>query len=320
MARFFHLLMIKYESMRTVIKLLSIVIMTFSGLLFSNRSESQQVSASVSFSVFHDNLQSYGRWRTHPKYGDIWIYGQSGFTPYSSGGHWAYTQYGWTWVSDYPWGWATFHYGRWAYEPSFGWFWVPGYEWAPAWVSWRTGGDYYGWAPLGPGLSISVGVNTIPANRWVFMPRRYISDPRPNRYYVSNTKNVTIIKNTTIINNTHVNKVSNRNVTFNSGPRREDVERDTKTRVDVMNVNNSSKPGNVQIDNSKKTINIYKPDIDEKTVNKKVVRNESNDNNNKQAVENKKPVVENKNKKPVVKKVQQNKPKPKPKPQEKPDK
>ncbi|MBG9377591.1 hypothetical protein I5907_15205 [Panacibacter sp. DH6] len=300
--------------MRTAIRFLLAGIICFSGLLYSNKSASQQVSATVSFSVFHDNLQSYGRWRAHPKYGDVWIYGQAGFTPYSTDGHWVYSQYGWTWVSDYPWGWATFHYGRWAYEPSYGWFWVPGSEWAPAWVSWRTGGDYYGWAPLGPGLSINVGVNSIPANRWVFMPRRYITDPRPNRYYVSNTKNVTIIRNTTIINNTNVNRVSNRNVTFNSGPRREDVERDTKVKVNVMNVNNSSRPGKVEIDNSKKTVNIYKPDIDEKTVNKKVVRNESNDND--------KPDIDNENRKPVVKKQQENKPRPKPqvkpKPQPKP--
>ena len=28
--------------------------------------------------------------------------------------------------------------------------WVPGYTWAPAWVSWRTGDDDVGWAPLPP--------------------------------------------------------------------------------------------------------------------------------------------------------------------------
>lgn len=31
-----------------------------------------------------------------------------------------------------------------------GWVWVPGVEWAPAWVSWRVGGGYIGWAPLPP--------------------------------------------------------------------------------------------------------------------------------------------------------------------------
>jgi hypothetical protein len=31
-----------------------------------------------------------------------------------------------------------------------GWVWVPGTRWAPAWVSWRSGDGYYGWAPLPP--------------------------------------------------------------------------------------------------------------------------------------------------------------------------
>ncbi|MEP6846794.1 MAG: DUF6600 domain-containing protein [Panacibacter sp.] len=278
--------------MKTIIRLFIAAFLTLSSLLFTNVSEGQQVS--VSFSVFHDNLQSYGRWTNHPKYGQIWRYNQASFVPYSTGGHWVYTQYGWTWVSDYPWGWATFHYGRWAFEPSFGWFWVPDYEWAPAWVSWRTGGDYYGWAPLGPGLSISVGVNTIPNERWVFVPRRYIADSRPDRYYVSRTKNVTIIKNTTVINNTKVTKVSNRNVTYNDGPRREDVEKDTKKRIEVMNVNNSSKPGKEVVDKSRKTVNIYKPDIDEKTVNK---NREDNNNNNA----DKKPPVKKESPKPKQK-------------------
>ncbi|MFX8813069.1 DUF6600 domain-containing protein, partial [Acinetobacter baumannii] len=80
----------------------------------------------------------------------------AGFTPYRTGGHWVYSNAGWAWASDYNWGWAPFHYGRWAFDPMYGWFWVPGYEWAPAWVSWRSGGGYYGWAPLSPGINISV--------------------------------------------------------------------------------------------------------------------------------------------------------------------
>jgi hypothetical protein len=179
---------------------------------------------------------------------------------------------------------------------------VPGYEWGPAWVSWSTGSDYYGWAPLAPGLSLTVGIGSVPADRWIFIPRRYISSPSPSRYYAPPARNVTIIKNTTVINNTNVTKVSNRNVTYVAGPRREDVERDTKSKVTVMNVNNSSKPGKVIVDNSKKTVNIYKPDIDEKTINK--TPNENNDN---------KKVNENTPKKQAPTKQGANKPKPKPK-------
>ena len=69
-------------------------------------------------------------------------------------GHWVYTdEWGWYWVSDDEeddWGWVTYHYGRWAFDRGLGWFWVPGDEWAPAWVDWRYGDDYVGWAPLPP--------------------------------------------------------------------------------------------------------------------------------------------------------------------------
>ncbi len=61
-------------------------------------------------------------------------------------GYWALTDYGNTWVSDYPWGWAAFHYGRWHFDKYYGWEWIPGHVWGPAWVSWRHGGGYYGWA------------------------------------------------------------------------------------------------------------------------------------------------------------------------------
>jgi hypothetical protein len=137
------------------------------------------------------------------------------FKPYSSNGHWVYTDEGWTWASDYPWGWATFHYGRWFFEDGYGWMWIPGHEWAPAWVSWRRSPDYYGWAPLGPGVSISVSVGggyNPPAHYWSFVPHQYINHPNVNNYYVSESRNVTIINNTTIINN----RVTNTNVTNNT--------------------------------------------------------------------------------------------------------
>ncbi len=72
------------------------------------------------------------------------------FVPYETHGHWEWTDAGWVFVSDFDWGWATFHYGRWWQSPSYGWVWYPGLAWSPAWVSWRVGGGYVGWAPLWP--------------------------------------------------------------------------------------------------------------------------------------------------------------------------
>ena len=124
-------------------------------------------------------------------------------------------------MSNYNWGWAPFHYGRWMNDRMYGWMWVPGYEWAPAWVSWRGGGDYYGWAPLGPHMGINISVGSIPYDYWAFVPRRYINSPRINNYYVNQSRNVTIINNTTIINN-NTTVVNNNNKghrpAYNPGP------------------------------------------------------------------------------------------------------
>lgn len=201
----------------------------------------------VTFNDFYSDLSPYGRWIDYPNYGRVWIFNAPGFRPYYSNGHWAYTRFGWTWVSDYRWGWAPFHYGRWAYDNSFGWFWVPGYQWGPAWVNWRRGGDFYGWAPLSPGIGININIG-IPAERWVFVPRRYISYPNFNRYSVNRSRNTYIIRNTTIINNTSV--YNNRR--YVAGPDRVEVERysgrvirpvDVRsvTRVNGNNRNNSNR-------------------------------------------------------------------------------
>ena len=225
--------------------------------------------ADVNMDVFVNELSPYGRWVNSPSYGQVWICNEAGFVPYYSGGRWAYTNYGWTWASNYRWGWAPFHYGRWAYDPFYGWMWVPGYQWGPAWVGWRTGGDYYGWAPLGPGMNISVGFNFggIPANNWCFVPRRYMGYSNFNRYAVNRSRNVTIIRNTTIINNTNIY----RNTRYATGPNRTEVERFTGRRVNELRVNN--RPGASRVTNNN-TINIYRPQINKKVdVDKRVNNN-----------------------------------------------
>jgi hypothetical protein len=103
------------------------------------------------YAYFYAQLQPYGRWIWHEQYGWIW-------TPYNvpldwrpySDGHWEYTDAGWTWISNDPWGWACFHYGRWFFDDRYGWCWYPDTVWAPSWVTWRSGDDWIGWAPLPP--------------------------------------------------------------------------------------------------------------------------------------------------------------------------
>ena len=116
-----------------------------------------QPEGEVDEGVVDETLSPYGQWvdtGTGPNDGRAWrpdpdVVGED-FQPYATGGRWVYSDYGWTWDSDYSWGWVPFHYGRWALTPSWGWVWYPGTVWAPAWVDWRFGGGYIGWAPLPP--------------------------------------------------------------------------------------------------------------------------------------------------------------------------
>jgi uncharacterized membrane protein YgcG len=116
-----------------------------------------QPEGDTDVTTFDETLSPYGQWvdtGEGPNDGRAWrpdpdVVGED-FQPYATGGHWVYSDWGWTWESDYAWGWAPFHYGRWALTPSWGWVWYPGSVWAPAWVDWRFGGGYIGWAPLPP--------------------------------------------------------------------------------------------------------------------------------------------------------------------------
>jgi hypothetical protein len=252
----------------------TIALLTAWGTLF--QPAQAQVSVNIDFNTFYNELSPYGRWVNNARYGRVWVCNETGFQPYSTNGHWVYTDEGWTWVSDYPWGWAPFHYGRWDYDPAYGWFWVPGYEWAPAWVSWRSGGDYYGWAPLSPGLSVSVGVSfgAIPASHWVFVPHQYITSPSIHNYYINNSRNVTIIKNTTVINNVRVVN-NNSRVNYVAGPQRAEVERITHRSVRPVAISNAARPGRTVINNN--TVNIYRPVVN-RTTNVNVHNNITNNN------------------------------------------
>lgn len=192
-----------------------------------------QYDNDVSLETFYDELSPYGVWIHDPQYGYVWRpdVDQDEFRPYYTNGHWEMTQYGNTWVSNYEWGWAPFHYGRWVFHNRRGWLWIPDTKWGPAWVSWRSGGGYYGWAPLGPGISININIGPrIPDFYWVFIPQRSIYSYRYPRY--DRYRNVNIYHNTVIINNTYVH---NRN-RYYTGPRVEEIRRVTNQPVKIHDV------------------------------------------------------------------------------------
>ncbi len=105
----------------------------------------------ISIEIIERELLPYGRFWPSPDYGRVWVPNTvpADWQPYTEG-RWASTELGWSFSSTAPWA-LTFHHGRWGYDAStVGWYWVPGTEWAPAWVTWRTTGEYVAWAPLGP--------------------------------------------------------------------------------------------------------------------------------------------------------------------------
>lgn len=110
---------------------------------------------------FYQELSPYGRWLMAEDGQWYWqpsfVATTPGWRPYYDNGYWSATDAGWYWTSDYPWAWAAFHYGRWQLHPHLGWIWLPDRVWGPAWVVWRGGGDYCGWAPLPPGAVFDVG-------------------------------------------------------------------------------------------------------------------------------------------------------------------
>ncbi|MEP6709333.1 MAG: DUF6600 domain-containing protein [Verrucomicrobiota bacterium] len=195
--------------------------------LFLPLARQAEARTDVSLSFFYDNLGSYGNWIEVGNYGYCFqpsvTVSNSNWRPYTDG-YWAYTDVGWTWVSYEDFGWATYHYGRWTRLQDYGWIWVPGYEWGPSWVSWRTGGDYVGWAPLPPygegiyeGRAITGAVDIefdIGPSYYNFVDLRYIGEPVLRDRIFAPERNITIINNTVNVTNITYNN----STVYNYGP------------------------------------------------------------------------------------------------------
>ena len=158
-----------------------------------------------------------------------WRPKEVGFTwrPYVNG-RWIWTDAGWFWSSSEPWAWATYHYGTWINIPASGWVWFPGTQWAPAWVSWRMGGSFIGWAPFAP-----AGANVAPA-AFVFVDVHRFNGPL--------TLGTVVKDNDRILNETQPiggNRRERRNiqgggeqeVVFNEGPSVDAIEKTTGEQI-----------------------------------------------------------------------------------------
>lgn len=198
-----------------------------------------QISASIQINAradFEAPLAPEGAWINVGTYGRCWHpHGIAGdWRPYCNG-QWVWTDCGWYWDSDEPWAWACYHYGTWVDDPEIGWCWVPDIEWAPAWVEWRVGGDYIGWAPCAP-----VGVVVAPG-LFAFVVTGHFHDHIERSAVVFN--NPTIINRTTRIaefkHETRTIDGRQQRVAINDGPGVAAIEKATgrkETATPVQNV------------------------------------------------------------------------------------
>jgi hypothetical protein len=229
----------------------------------------------VDTSYIYDYLTPYGMWLYQSPYGYVWIPDRVnyGWRPYTNG-QWIWSDYGWTWVSSYRWGWIPFHYGRWGWDRQLGWFWVPDTIWGPAWVSWRRGDIYIGWAPLPPEARFifGVGINSLPYtlsnSYWVFVEYPYFLDARLYRYVLPMERNITIINYTMVQTDIVVwnNRIINRGIDI------EYVSRAAKRRIYKHELSPLTRPGPSRLEGNR--IEMYNPDLErnETAEPKKVVK------------------------------------------------
>ncbi len=249
----------------------------------------------ATFQTFYDNLGNLGSWIQTNDYGYVWQpnVNDPNWAPYTEG-HWVYTSDGWTWASDEPWGWATYHYGRWVNLDQIGWCWVPGYTWAPAWVSWRYGGGYCGWAPLPPdsfvgidyqseNYSITVGFHIggdcdsfygIGAGCYNFIPVNCLGYPRYHGCYLNRSNNYAVVNQTTNVTSINVGREGGyhrqgggenpafagnfRHVTT-GGPSLAQVNAVSPTPIQQVNLVRAHQPGGGTVSNN--TLALYAPRV-----------------------------------------------------------
>ncbi len=232
-------------------------------LLFSAATQTVKAQdVEVSYQEFYDELSPYGQWVEDPEYGNVWIPNEDeNFRPYATNGYWAMTDYGNMWVSDAPYGWACYHYGRWTFNPYYGWVWIPGYEWAPAWVSWRSGGGYYGWAPMPPGY-VTGAFYDYPDNYWVFVGPQYLYQPNIYLYYESgNPRRYIRRTRTSYLSETYT---YGGGTSYYYGPRRDVIERESRKPVQVYNITSTRTPRQTSV--SGNVVQVYRPGIKRETI------------------------------------------------------
>jgi hypothetical protein len=229
------------------------------GTLLTPISTARAADVSVTLALFHDRLAPYGEWVSVNRYGSCWRprHIARDWRPYTVG-RWVYSDYGWTWVSDESWGWATYHYGRWVDDPDYGWIWVPDETWGPAYVSWRYGDGWIGWAPLPPGISLGAAVEIdryVRPSAYAFVQAQYFPDPQIRTHIVTGARNGSLIPVTR--NVTRYESGGGRIVDRGVDPR--EVERASGHRMVRLQVRDTSDPRPSRARVANNQLMVYRP-------------------------------------------------------------
>ena len=162
---------------------------------------------------------------------------------------------------------------------------MPGYQWAPAWVSWRYGGGYCGWAPLPPATFVGVefggsGVNLdfgfhfgsdcdtaygIGPGCYNFIQVGYIGDPYYRGHYIDRNRNYVIINNTRNITNINISRGGTGafGAVRVGGPSLAQVNAVSHTRVQQVRITTNGQVGRNTLSGG--TLSVYAPRINPAT-------------------------------------------------------
>jgi hypothetical protein len=168
-------------------------------------------------------------------------------------------------MSSEPWGWIPYHYGRWGWERRIGWYWVPDVLWGPAWVTWRWGDIYIGWAPLPPRAEFRRGFGfryrdfEIPNDYWVFIDGRHFQNTYLDRYILPYERNRTVIHLAQL--KAEVSSRGDR--VMNDGIDIDQIRRVTKQEVEKYDFREGRSPEDIKLRD--RDVVLYKPDIRKNT-------------------------------------------------------
>jgi hypothetical protein len=135
---------------------------------------------------YYEELRRHGEWILVSPYGKLWHpnlreVGKD-FVPYLTGGQWERTPRGWSFEARWPWSEHVFHHGRWLWTQDFDWLWSLDEREGLAYVDWRAGSEWIGWAPQPP-QAPRAGA-PLPEQKWVYVKAKHFAQDEVAKYVV----------------------------------------------------------------------------------------------------------------------------------------